>query len=583
MDALQKDHHFIVIEGDKNTGACLLRRGFYNKSACTDHLSNTNVYQRISRQEAMQMNNILRYKIALFCQKHKMSMSKAEQDYLKRSQSEKLFPTNKFARFRMTLKVHKKKPYKFRPIVCCAGTFMNCLSKWVDYHLQQLKQFIPSYLKDSGSLLDSLQSFHRLPFNARLFTADAQSMYTNIDTDHALQVISNWLDELASSGKLASNGLSSFPIAAIKEALSLVMKNNIFEFGDMYFKQLTGTAMGTSAACMWATIYFAIHEEFLLNKYSNDLLLYKRFIDDMKGIWIGTNLRYAQFQYDTDNFGSLRWDFEPLSTSVNFLDLTITIGPSQQIQTRTFQKACNLYQYLPPHSAHSPQIMKGVTYSLLRQYKRQNSLESDYINQSKLLFKRLVQRGWDSHVIKQYILQADARLRSIESNANAIQQPTEPTLTNKELAILHWTFHPNDIPRKLLRCLYDTHCKEVFEQDLRIQKFIIAYHGAPTIRSAVTKAKLIQEPGKEASKYFDGEPDPDWSSSPPFTLPRSCLPAAQLWRAKASPVWKDIEPRLKKTFTSPFISFFSVHHYTKDSLEQPAPGAVSRWHLPMKV
>ena len=122
--------------------------------------------------------------------------------------------------------------------------------------------------------------------------------------------------------------------------------------------------MGTSVACMWATIYFAIHEEFLLNKYSNDLLLYKRFIDDMKGIWIGTNLRYAQFQFDTDNFGSLRWDFEPLSTSVNFLDLTISIEGSR-IHTKTYQKSMNLYQYILPQSNHPTRMMKGIIFSLL--------------------------------------------------------------------------------------------------------------------------------------------------------------------------------------------------------------------------
>jgi hypothetical protein len=62
-----------------------------------------------------------------------------------------------------------------------------------------------------------------------------------------------------------------------------VMENNYFEWGDLYFYQLTGTAMGTSAAVLWATIYFVILEEYLinLNKYSDDLLLYKRFIDDV--------------------------------------------------------------------------------------------------------------------------------------------------------------------------------------------------------------------------------------------------------------------------------------------------------------
>ena len=63
------------------------------------------------------------------------------------------------------------------------------------------------------------------------------------------------------------------------------MKNNIFEWGDLYFLQLLGTAMGTSAACMWATIYFAVHEtETLLPTYGRHLLIFKRFIDDMFGI-----------------------------------------------------------------------------------------------------------------------------------------------------------------------------------------------------------------------------------------------------------------------------------------------------------
>ena len=503
MNHLQNDLHFISIEGDKNTGACILRRGFYNKSACTEHLGNTNVYQRLSYNEAIIKHRMLRYRILQFRIKYQRIMCKAEQEYFKRFLEEKRFPTNRFPRFRMTLKVHKT-PYKFRPIVCCAGTFLNCLSKWVDYHLQKLKRFIPSYLKDSGDLLDHLSSFHRLPYNAFLFTADAQSMYTNIDTDHALQVIGEWLDELQSSGKLADNGLSTFPVEAIKEALALVMKNNIFEFGDMYFQQLTGTAMGTSSACMWATIYFAIHETFLLNKYADALLLYKRFIDDMKGIWIGSIQQYEEFQTDTDNFGSLRWDFSPLTRSVNFLDLTISIGPSQTIITKTYQKPINLYQYLPPHSAHAPTIMKGVAYSLLKQYKRQNTLESDYIHFCRLLFIRHVQRGWDRAIMKNYILKADARLRSTNSTP-VLQAAQQQPITNKEMLILHWTYHPNDIPRKLLRQLYDTHCKDVFESEINIRQFVIAFHAAPRLGAALTKAKLIQEAGKEASKYYEGE------------------------------------------------------------------------------
>ena len=113
--------------------------------------------------------------------------------------------------------------------MCCAGTFINNLSRWLDYWLQKLKPFIKTYLKNSTSLLDMLERLGQLPPNAWLFTADANSMYTNIDTDHAIEVIGMWLDSL--KDQLPPD----FPLEAVKEAMELVMKNNIFEWGDLYF------------------------------------------------------------------------------------------------------------------------------------------------------------------------------------------------------------------------------------------------------------------------------------------------------------------------------------------------------------
>ena len=72
-----------------------------------------------------------------------------------------------------------------------------------------------------------LQRLGILPPNARLFTVDATSMYTNIDTAHAIQVIGLWLGGLQLP--------EGFPLEAVKDAMALVTKNNIFEWGDLYF------------------------------------------------------------------------------------------------------------------------------------------------------------------------------------------------------------------------------------------------------------------------------------------------------------------------------------------------------------
>ena len=123
----------------------------------------------------------------------------------------------------MSLKAHKT-PWKMRPIVACVGTFMNYLSCWLDYHLQKLKPLIKTYIKDSKELLTKLHELGALPSNARIFTADANSMYTNIDTDHAIEVITAWLTNLSNTHQLPYG----FPLQAVLKAMELVMRNNIF-------------------------------------------------------------------------------------------------------------------------------------------------------------------------------------------------------------------------------------------------------------------------------------------------------------------------------------------------------------------
>ena len=76
---------------------------------------------------------------------------------------------------------------------------------------------------------------------AKLFTADAISMYTNIPTNTAIMLIAKYIRKSVSEEQPKQN-------EALIAALKLVMLNNIFSFSDMAFKQLNGTAMGTPPA-----------------------------------------------------------------------------------------------------------------------------------------------------------------------------------------------------------------------------------------------------------------------------------------------------------------------------------------------
>jgi len=165
-------------------------------------------------------------------------------------------------------------------------------------------------------------------------------MYTNIDTDIGIASIEAFIQDNI------QNLPHGFPTELFLQILELVMNNNVFTFGGTYWLQISGTAMGTPAACAYATISYGQHENsVILQKYSNNLLYFKRYIDDIFGIWLPPPTQkqatWESFKQDLNNWGTLSWVIENPSSETNFLDLNIKIIDSK-IVTATFQKPLNL-------------------------------------------------------------------------------------------------------------------------------------------------------------------------------------------------------------------------------------------------
>ena len=77
---------------------------------------------------------------------------------------------------------------KSLPIVSWPGSFLHELDVWVDRKLQE-DTTKNSYFDNFLKLKKQLQLLH-LPPSTHLFTADGVSMYTNIPTHTALNLIS---------------------------------------------------------------------------------------------------------------------------------------------------------------------------------------------------------------------------------------------------------------------------------------------------------------------------------------------------------------------------------------------------------
>jgi hypothetical protein len=112
-------------------------------------------------------------------------------------------------------------------------------------------------------------------------------MYLNIDLDHAMPIMRQWFE----SHDPAPGEPALVPVDTLIAVLELVIRWNIFAFGDSYYRQLIGTAMGTSCAVWFANLYFSFHEKSKLlprfKEFLARILFYARFVDDVFLIWLG--------------------------------------------------------------------------------------------------------------------------------------------------------------------------------------------------------------------------------------------------------------------------------------------------------
>jgi hypothetical protein len=233
---------------------------------------------------------------------------------------------------------------------------------------------------------------HHSPPNTFLFTSDAVSMYTNIPTAKDLSFISNHIIETA-------HEYQDIPAEALVEALGIFMRNNIFTFGDVTYKQARGTAMDTPPAPMGANLYMSINEDTFLQPFDTNLTFYKRFIDDVLDLWTITNTAtnaptWAAFglQLNSELF-ELEWIIQPLSTRVDFMDMTIHIE-EDKIVTTLFKKPSNFHLYIPPNSCHPPSLLRSIVYGMMNRIHTLCSAHDDRRLREITFFRHLQRRGY---------------------------------------------------------------------------------------------------------------------------------------------------------------------------------------------
>ena len=159
----------------------------------------------------------------------------------------------------------------------------------------------------------------------------------------------------------------------------------------------------------------------------------------------------------------------------------------------------NLYLYLPSSSAHPLSCLKGAIYGLISRYHAQKTYREDYLLFVRLLYRRLLNRGWERELLWQIFTEVSTRIKAWWRSPT-ISPTTQPTdAEDEERLFIHLEYHPDNIKRNRSQELYTLHCGELFKQKLDIKQPTIAYSRLKNIGDYITSAKLHQATGRTLS------------------------------------------------------------------------------------
>ena len=493
----------VIIHGaDKGLGPYVASRPKAIKQVITEHLSG-DTYEQLSEETAKKEQRESENAFRLLVKKHEKKLDHItwfERSFLLHAKEGSRTPV-----FYPLWKVHKNHP-SVRPVISSCGSFPEIFSIYADEKMKRLVQdVLKTYIISSDQLVYALEEFYpnKLPAGALLFSVDAVGMYGNIDTDHGIEVTEKFLD-------LYGNRISDkIPKEFIISILKLIMKRNIFSFGDTFWKQTSGTAMGTSCAVNYAFLYMGLLEMLrLLNDFKQWMPWYGRFIDDGLGIWLshrsGSAQAWERFMSCLNNWGKLKWTTTGLVRSLVFLDLTVTINEYNKLEFQSYRKPMSLQSYLPPNSAHPPDTLRSIICGRVRAYFLHCTHHQDFETECTELAKNLIASGWEWKAIRTHFNDIEQSL--LQQGKKKLLQIAKKTRRQKDIEsppdhiiVFKLPYHPRGIQRRQCATAYNNSGLAALMPERR---FITAQLRPKNLRDRVCRTTLRNVPGANPSDFL---------------------------------------------------------------------------------
>ena len=132
-------------------------------------------------------------------------------------------------------------------------------------------------MKDTADFINKIENVKFKSKNSYLGTLHVSSLYTNIPHEDGIQASKYFLNAYGNCRRLSDNDIAKL--------MKVVLENNYISFDGDFYLQKMGTAMGSSMAPSYASLFMGKFEHDFLNTQALQPTLWLRFLDDILFIW----------------------------------------------------------------------------------------------------------------------------------------------------------------------------------------------------------------------------------------------------------------------------------------------------------
>jgi len=181
----------------------------------------------------------------------------------------------------------------------------------------------------------------------------------------------------------------------------LVLTLNCFSFGDNFFKQTNGVAIGTKMGPSYANLFVGFVKHQFFSQYNGPKpQLYGRYIANCIGATSSTREELTQFITAVNSFPpALKYTWEISDDFLSFLDIKVSIE-GNGLCTSVYYKPTDSHSYLLYSSSYPSHVKNSIPFSQFLRRRRFCSDDSDFFHKSESMCQFFEKRGYPGSIVQ---------------------------------------------------------------------------------------------------------------------------------------------------------------------------------------